>query len=274
MNPQKNWCFTINNYDNGDLQQVDELKALSSYVVCGREKGAEGTPHLQGFVVMKQNKRLAGMKKLLPRAHLEAARGTASQAADYCKKEGAYEEYGQLPRSKTEVGNLNAARYEDAWSLAKEGRIEEIPADIRFRCYRTCKEIHRDYMVKPDDLKQVCGIWIHGKAGTGKTTHARRTYPNAYIKSRNQWWDGYQGEEHVILDDIGPYNVSLAAYLKDWADKWTFKAEVKGSYLWIRPSVFCVTSQYTIEEIWMDQETRDALNRRFKCIDSNKNHLL
>lgn len=274
MNQGKNWCFTINNPTDEDGQLLDALQDHVTYMVCGHEKGAEGTPHVQGFCVMKVNARLAKMKKLLPRAHLELARGTAAQAADYCKKDGDFKEYGTPPKTKVEVGAMNAERYEEAWGLAKEGRLEEIPADIRFRCYRTCKEIHRDYMTRPDDLKSVCGIWIHGKAGTGKTTHARRTYPDAYIKSRNQWWDGYQGEEHVILDDLGPYNVGLAAYLKDWADKWTFKAEVKGSYMWIRPTVFVVTSQYTIEDIWTDAETRDALNRRFKCIDSNKNNLL
>ena len=60
--------------------------------------GAQSTPHLQGFAQFKVKCRLETAKnKLAVRgAHMEKSRGTAQEAADYCKKEGDYEEGGLL----------------------------------------------------------------------------------------------------------------------------------------------------------------------------------
>lgn len=100
------WCFTINNPTDVDRGRLNELSTSMervgvTYLVYGREVGDNGTPHLQGFVIFNLRKRLRAVRELLgPRGHYEPARATSDQAADYCKKDDDYEEYGTLPNAR------------------------------------------------------------------------------------------------------------------------------------------------------------------------------
>jgi len=87
----KDWCFTINNprSKHGHVaSDIDKVKSwIFNYMVFQLEVGAEGTPHLQGFVQFPKEMRLKQLKKdCHKRAHWEPRRGSAYQAAHYCKK--------------------------------------------------------------------------------------------------------------------------------------------------------------------------------------------
>jgi len=97
----RGWVFTHNNYEDVDQQRLRDLggDAGCTYLVFGRERGGTtGTRHLQGYVQFLHAKTAAVVRRLLGgRAHIERTHGTPLQAADYCKKEGDYEEFGQAP---------------------------------------------------------------------------------------------------------------------------------------------------------------------------------
>lgn len=101
MSRAKKWCFTLNNptSDESSLLGNFWVNHHATYLVYGKETGESGTPHYQGFVIFHERKRLPALRAILPRAHWEVARGTPQQAADYCKKEGDFEEHGTLPTS-------------------------------------------------------------------------------------------------------------------------------------------------------------------------------
>ncbi|AKV62300.1 putative replication initiation protein [Otevirus soksuewis] len=87
----KRWCFTLNNYTDADCEALKEKLTTDtcSRAIVGKEKGENGTPHLQGFVSLKTRKRLSAMKTFLsPRYHFEQAKGTDEQNTEYCSKEG------------------------------------------------------------------------------------------------------------------------------------------------------------------------------------------
>lgn len=100
--PAKRWCFTLNNYQPPELTAILDSLDNFDYLVYGRERGENNTPHLQGFFVLKQKKRLNAIKEIpgFARAHLEKTRGTVDQAVAYCKKDGDFDEFGELPQTQ------------------------------------------------------------------------------------------------------------------------------------------------------------------------------
>jgi hypothetical protein len=265
----RNYTFTVNNYTEEHLHVLKEHDCRAMGI--GKEVGKEGTPHLQGWVVYPNQRSESGVRKAWKRmlrglggAHLEIMRSKLDVNREYCKKEGKYEERGDIPMSQKDKGEKNKERWDLALALSKEGRFEEIPVDIYFRYRSTCHKIYEDHKPAPVTLDTLDNHWFYGASGTGKSKEARDKYPSAYIKMNNKWWDGYKGEEHVIIDDFDKYDVAMSGHLKRWCDHYPFPAEFKGGTQLIRPKVIIVTSNYTPEEIWEDENTLGPINRRFK----------
>lgn len=92
------FVFTLNNYTEDD--RVAVLNSVCKYMVVGKEVGEQGTPHLQGYIHYGTQKSVATLRGLIPRAHIEVAKGNASDNQKYCSKGGDFEERGELPPSK------------------------------------------------------------------------------------------------------------------------------------------------------------------------------
>lgn len=126
MSRARHWCFTVNNptAEDGEFLEKAHKEGKISYLVAGQEIGTEGTPHIQGYVVLAKKLSLAGVKKLLPRAHLEQARGTPQENYNYCSKQDKEPlELGERPESPQTLGGAAIKRkYEEAWALAKKGK--------------------------------------------------------------------------------------------------------------------------------------------------------
>lgn len=105
----RHWCFTTNNWTADHETVLERLAAEVTYLVYGYETSDSGTPHLQGYVVFKRCRRFTEARAKLPGgSHLEAKRGTAKEASEYCKKEGLFKEYGLHPSPPGSGGQFAA----------------------------------------------------------------------------------------------------------------------------------------------------------------------
>lgn len=257
------WCFTINNWTSKDLEEF----ASTTYQIRGKEVGGMGTPHLQGYVYFAEKKSLKQMKKLHSTAHWEAAKGTPLEASDYCKKDGDFVESGELPLSNAAKGTNEVKRWDEIRIAAEEGRVEDIPDDIRFHNIRLIEYHHRQAQKKRklDDTEET-NLWYYGKTRTGKSRKARTENPDAYLKMCNKWWDDYDGQHTVLIEDFDRKHDVLCHHLKIWSDRYPFPAEIKGSKIDIRPKRVIVTSNYHPNEIWNDESDLDPILARFKIV--------
>lgn len=258
----RNWCFTLNNYTDTDLAELASWDVR--YMKFGKEVGESGTPHLQGFVVMACVCRLSKMRVICPRAHWEVMKGRLEHNDTYVEKEGDWTERGDRPVTQKRKGEMNAERWELALEAIKENRIDEVPADIVIQ-HATKFGAIRSLFRKEDltDTEEKME-WYCGGTGTGKSRRAREENPNAYIKMCNKWWDGYVGEDVVIIEDFDKDHKVLCHHLKIWADRYKFPAEFKGGKMDIRPRKIIITSNWHPEDIWENSQDLGPILRRFR----------
>jgi len=262
----KAWCFTINNPSASSMKDFEPTQY--EYLVYGREKApGTGTEHLQGYVVFNDRKRMAQVRTVSKTAYWVPAKGTAEQNRTYCTKDGDFVEEGVLPASQTAAATSAA---KEKWAsiklAAQAGDIDSMEGSVFVQHYRNLQQIASDYAPRAVDLPDVCGLWYVGPPGCGKSHSARALTESYYLKPMNKWWDGFSPRKHdtVVLEDLDLEQTFMGHYLKNWADKWSFAAEKKGSTIQIRPKRIVVTSNYTIEQIWgQDTSLVQALKRRF-----------
>lgn len=202
------WCLTIN---NPGAEYPDKLKDVHrdhgmTYLVAQKEKGAEGTEHIQAYCHFENQVSFTTVKTIFQGAHIEAARGSAEENRTYCTKEetriGGPWEYGTMPQSGKR-NDLLAVKAD-----LDEGMLMQEIADKHFSQYvRYHKSFHAYCLLKhkrTNEAKTIRVFW--GPTGTGKTRYCFDNYPGAYWKTKStsnaQFWDGYDGEETIIIDEF------------------------------------------------------------------------
>lgn len=265
MERVRNWCFTINNWSEEDVDILTKLEddKIIQWVIFGKEVGDNGTPHLQGYVEFNKAFTLGGLKKLHKTAHWEPRKGTREQAVVYCKKDGDWTEFGE-PKKGTTFDANGKNKLLPYMEMLKEGRLQDIAADPNCS-FSILKHVMTaaPYFEEPRDRQiPMKVIWLYGPTGTGKT---RRAYWESeqlgmgatYIKSTNsKWFDGYDGERVVIFDDLRSSWFEYSFLLK-LLDRYPTRVECKGGSRQWKAEVIYVTSPFKPDEMYTTMQERD-----------------
>lgn len=155
----KYWCITdnLNHGKEGWMPWVDMCAEEIAYFVIKLERApVTGHLHGQGFLALKQRKRLSQVKgMLLGGVHIEMMRGTVRQSVDYVKKSattvpvqdgGWMVEFGEEPDSEQgKRSDLELIR-----DLVKQGKDEVEIVDVVPQALRYLREI-RSYRALLDE---------------------------------------------------------------------------------------------------------------------------
>lgn len=271
----RNWCFTINNYNNEAEPRVaaenDVLHGVA-WVVWQAERGeAAATPHLQGYVQFSKLKRLSGVKKYLPTAHWEIRKGTHEQAKAYCMKTDTRaggpwtwgEERAPEPGKRNDLLSLkeavDAGRTE--LSIAEDDDLfgpwaNHFRAVERYKRLKTVQQ--RNWMTE--------SIIYWGPPGTGKTRRAQHEAgASAYWlpkpgAGQTPFFDGYDGQEVVVIDEY--YGWLPFDLLCRMCDRYPLLVNTKGGMVNFYPKKIIFTSNVA-PGLWYKNMGLGALKRRF-----------
>lgn len=245
----RNFCYTINNYP-ADIEEHHKAfwdSGKAKYIVSSYEEGVEGTPHIQGYAEVEPQLKWGQLKAhpLFARAHIEPRRGTAQQASDYCEKVNDPTYVG--PCFKAGVISRQGRRTEldDVAEAVHQGKtvkeiIEEFPREyIKF--HKGIEAARRALVAPRDPETPIEVVVYYGPTGLGKTRKAYQDNPGAHIQGpgMDQWWDGYDGQDTVILDEYRgqfPFGKLLSLL-----DRYPTKVQVKGGTAQMTATRFILT---------------------------------
>jgi hypothetical protein len=266
-NPVKRWCFTLNNPTEQELAHVKDVLTEQNceFAVVGKEKGAQGTFHLQGFVNLKVKRRLNGMKDWLsPRAHFEQAKGNDTQNDEYCSKEGDIHLRIGEPGSQGKRSDLKTAVELLHTTKGNLKMVAEACPATFIRYGRGLRDYWLTVGAKPRDYKTSVFVLV-GPPGCGKSRAVSNMCTDegvtTYYKPRGEWWDGYVGQDNVVIDDF--YGWIKYDEMLRLCDRYPHKVPVKGAYAEFQTTSVYITSNIHVNE-WYKFEKFDcgALMRR------------
>jgi len=253
----KNFCFTLNNYEDADIAAIRELhEACATYTIFGREVGESGTRHLQGYISFRQRIALSvAIDRLPTKCHVEVAKGGARANITYCSKEGRQEEIGVRP-CKIDVSKSRKDLAEDFVKKAQDGAtgVKDFADENPGVWYFSGHNLRRNFLsvAAPVQRDEIHVEWVYGPPGVGKSRYAHNELPDAYIKDpRTKWWNGYMLEKTCIIDDFGPGGIDINHLLR-WFDRYKCLIEQKGDMCPLHVTRFIITSNFSPEECFTD----------------------
>lgn len=212
-----NWCFTLNNYGQADIDRLLALGDKVKYLVAGKEVGESGTPHLQGYFSSKARLRFRQAKALIGgNPHIEVSR-TPAASITYCKKDGDFFEVGEHGGSgkRTDIDKFKDDVRAGMYSIKE---IREKHSIVYAKYQRFCLDYVLDHSPDPEiadhalrDWQQQLNATLNGPADDRTINFVVDLNGN----SGKSWFCRYYKKHHDNVQIIIPGKKADMGYILD-----------------------------------------------------------
>lgn len=217
---------------------------------------------------MKTPRKFKTIKNIIGNtAHIEYAHGSDLDNQKYCSKEGQFFEFGEPAQVRGDAFKQILNDLEGGASIADIARSH--PGHF-IRYWRGIRELSKVLNLNKNSRSWKTDVYVYwGDPGTGKSKtaleEATASGGRIYYKQRGKWWDNYNGQENIIIDDF--YGWIAYDELLRLLDRYPMQVEVKGGYEEMLAKKIWITSNVPIEEFYkFEGYNPAALKRRCTII--------
>lgn len=297
---QRRYCFTIMcdalpEWENF-LQECEEdgLPDDVSYLVAGQETApSTGKKHFQCYAEFNKKITIKKAQSLLqcPNAHFEAARGSSKQARYYCMETEERHLTGHCYNPKKCTGPKTEwfVEFGESKSQGKRSDLEDLKQAVlagqsKLQIMHTNTAAWR-YMKSMDEYKMLndydqianrgyrkpnVRVYHSSHTGSGKTRRSvweAKGQPYYMLTKGNTgvWWDGYTGQEYVIIDEFKGW-IPFTEILRI-LDGYPCFVDTKGGRRMLNATTIVLTSNFPIEEWYPNVPDIEPLRRRISHIE-------
>lgn len=224
----KNWIFTSYSDERPEI-------GLGIDYICSQREICPRTNrhHWQGYIEFAQQVDESEVRSLLgPGAFVQIRYGPQQAAINYTKKPES-----AIPNTWLEQGRPHDLPVGEMWATVKESiengatypDIARSAPRLAFQYASGIKSVI-DALNEPPEWRDVKCFLYWGQSGAGKTRRVKEQegYLNVYIKPPGPWWDGYNGQPVVLLDEFSgetPFQDLLR-----WTDGHPLRVPFKGGF--------------------------------------------
>lgn len=272
----RHWCFTSFKFDY-DEPEKPRFSSKVRYAIWQLEEcPTTGKWHLQGYAEFKNTIRIKAAAKAIgdPKAHMSVRKGTRDEARNYCLKDstklkGPWE-YGIWIKGQGHRTDLDEVS-DMIKNETKEVEIFESHPTTYIKYSRGIKAARELIGCKTAPTWREMSVFvIIGMCGVGKTRGVvEKERDNLFIVDdpggKELWWDGYNGEEAILIDDFNGW-ISYKLMLKIM-DGYKLRLPIKGGFTYARWTRVYITSNEMPNTWWIEGQSEAFTRRVTEFID-------
>lgn len=267
--------ITLNNPSEPELEALEAMLRddnVRCMIACKEHWTGGGTPHVHA--IFKFNGQITDCERWrrrsgLMRACVEPIRGSWDQAVEYIRKEGNdaegnprvahrddwgedvwFEKLDNVPHQgkRSDIDPIAEALADGATpaDIAKQFPVQHIKYHRGIEANFACRQVHR----RLDGMPRV--LTLFGVSGSGKSRAAHlvcgETSRMVKCPSTGAWWDGYQEEDMIVLEEFRG-QLTKAAFFR-LVDRYSAPLQVKGAVKKCQAKTFVVCSPVHPSNWW------------------------